>query len=140
MAIRTTAEDVMALMAPGEDYDTVNLPSLTGFMASANAVTNRVATCAVDKGIPLNTEELDLIERWLTAYFYTRSDPIYQSKSTGGQSASFVADAKATTERYKAGAMAVDPSGCLDALLNNLRASTAWLGRNPNTQTDWENR
>lgn len=140
MAIRTTSAAAIALMAPGEDYDLASTPSLTGFIASASAVTDRVAACAVRRGITLSSTELELIERWLTCYFYTRSDPIYQSKSTGGQSASFVADATATTERYKAGAMAVDPSGCVNALLNNLRASSEWLGKNPEDQIDWQDR
>lgn len=140
MTQRTTDDLVKETLAAGEDYDLDRALSLARYIKAATLLTNRVAQCAIDKGLSLNDEELAEIETWLAAYFYTRSDPIYQSKSTGGQSASFVADQKSSTERYKAGAMAVDPSGCVNAFLNNLRASSKWLGKNPGDQIDWQDR
>lgn len=138
---RTTSAAVQLVLAPGEDYDADGAPSLTPFIDSASVIVTRVATCASQKGITLSTEELEIIERWLTAYLYTRSDPIYQSKSTGGQSASFVADSQQTPERYKAGAIGCDVSGCLQAILNGVpRARAVWLGKIESEQLSYDER
>lgn len=138
---RTNSAAVQLLMAPGQDYDTDAAPSLTPFIDSATVIVTRVAACAIQKEMALTTEELELIERWLAAYLYTRSDPIYQSKSTGGQSASFVADSKATTERYKAGALMVDPSGCLQSIMNSVpKAGAYWLGKTETEQLTYDER
>lgn len=140
VTLRTDSASVQALLAAGEDYDEARAVDLNPYMRAASLLVTRTAVCALTKGVTLSSDEKTEMEGWVAAYFYTRSDPIYQSKSTGGQSASFVADSTATTERYKAGAMALDPSGCLDALLNNKRASFAWLGKNPSSQIDYVDR
>lgn len=142
MAVRTDSDAVIALLAPGKDYDLVNLPSLTGFIASASVVVSRVATCAADKGITLSSEELELIERWLAAHYYKRSDLPYASKSTGGQSASFQTkiDMGIKGTHYGQSAIDMDPSGCLAALSSQARASIGWLGKNPPDQINYEDR
>lgn len=142
MAIRTNSTDVLALMAPGQDYDVDSPPTLTGFIATANAIVDRVATCAISKGMSLSSTELELIERWLSAHFYVMSDQNYASKSTGGQSASFQGktDMSLAASKYGQAAMNVDYSGCLSAISKRAFASTAWLGRNPPDQTNWEDR
>lgn len=138
---RTTPTAVQAVLAAGQDYDVDAAPDLTPYIDAANATTSRVSECASMKGIGLSASELEIIERWLSAYYYTRSDPIYQSKTTGGQSASFVADSQASTERYKAGAMAVDASGCVKAILNGVgRPRAVWLGKTQSEQTSWTDR
>lgn len=142
MAIRTTSSDVIALMTPGGDYDTVNLPSLTGFIATANAVVNRVATCATAKGMALSTEELELIERWLSAHYYVMSDQNYTSKTTDGASASFQGktDMGVKASKYGQTALDLDYSGCLAAITTRAFASFSWLGKNPRDQIDVEDR
>lgn len=137
---RTTANAVKGVLISdyGEDKDG-NLPSLDPFIRSANVLVNRVATCATSRGHALTSEELELIERWLAAFFYTRSDPIYASKNTEGGGASFVSD-PVDPERYRAAAVALDSSGCLAAILKGNRAGAAWLGRVPSEQTAYEDR
>lgn len=134
---RTTPLAVENLLL--KDYDSRNWPSLSPFIDSATVIVDRVVTCATAKGITLTTAEKELIERWLAAFFYTRSDPIYQSKSTDGSSASFVAD-PVDPERYRAGALAVDYSGCLAGILKGNRASAVWLGKRPSEQTSYVDR
>lgn len=134
---RTTSLAVETLL--GRDYDSRRRPSLAPHIDSATVVVDRVATCATSKGITLTAAELELIERWLAGYFYTRTDPIYQSKGTDGANGSFVAD-PVDPERYRMGALAVDYSGCLAGILKGQRAGAAWLGKNPSTQTAYEDR
>jgi len=123
---RTDPDKVKGIL--GKDYDTVSCPSLAGYITAANLLTTRVATCASSKGTPLSTAELESIERWLAAWFYTKSDPVYASKSTGKSSGSFVRGAK-EPEPYKDAALALDPSGCLSALLNRQTAGGFWAGK-----------
>lgn len=142
MAVRTLSADVLALMLPGKDYNLSSPPELTGFILTANKIVSRVATCATAKGMALDSTELELIERWLSAHFYVVSDQPYASKSTGGQSASFQGKTGMSLDASKYGqaAMNVDYSGCLSAISKRAFASTAWLGKNPNEQIAWENR
>lgn len=146
LTLRTTSDAVKAVLAGGQDYDTSpedgsDPVDLSPYMRAANIVTSRAVLCASVKGITLSTDELVEIESWLGAYFYTRSDPTYQSKNTGGQSASFVVDNQSNADRYKAGAMAIDSSGCVKAILNNVPGARAmWLGKTANEQLTWVQR
>lgn len=133
---RTTSGKVQGIL--GNDYD--DETPLEPYVDSANSLTTDVSECAIDRGVTLSAAKLELIERWLSAYFYTRMDPIYQSKSTAGASAGFVQDTTATPERYKAGAIALDPSGCLKSLLLGARARIHWLGKPVSEQTDYVDR
>lgn len=134
---RTTQLAVENLLL--KDYDSRSHPSLSPYIDSATVVVDRVVTCASKKGITLTTAEKELIERWLSAFFYTRVDPIYQSKGTDGSSASFVSD-PVDPERYRMGAMAIDPSGCLSAILKQKTASGVWLGKRPSEQISYVDR
>lgn len=134
---RTTQLAVENLLL--KDYDTRNRPSLSPYIDSATVVVDRVVTCATAKGITLTTAEKELIERWLAAFFYTRTDPIYQSKGTDGSSASFVSD-PVDPERYRAGAAAVDYSGCLLNILKGQTARGVWLGKRPSQQVAYVDR
>lgn len=141
---RTTSSLVIALLGNSAthpkglgNYDGVS--DVTQWIDSATAIVDRVATCATGKGITLSTTELELIERWLAAHYYTKYDPLYASKSTGRASASFIQDPK-VPERYKAGALDLDPSGCLAGILAGARAGAAWLGKRPSDQTDYADR
>lgn len=129
MSVRTNEDAVKGIL--NDDYGPKRdgtLPDLTPYIASASAVVTRVAACAVDRGVTLSSAEKELIERWLAAHLYTKSDPTYSSRSTAGASGSFVRNSECP-EPYKDGALSVDPSGCLNALLNNRRASIFWVGK-----------
>lgn len=122
---RTNQNNVKGVL--GKDYDFNGCPSLKPYIDTANAVVSRVQTCAIAKGITLSSSELELIERWLAAHYYTKSDPVYASKTTGKATASFVRGTK-EPEPYKDAAINMDYSGCLNAILNRLFAHGAWLG------------
>lgn len=114
---RTSVSLVQGIL--GSDYGPRadgTLPDLTPYIAAANSIVNRVATCASAKGLALSSAELELVERWMAADAYTKSDPVYTSKSTGGQSASFVRG-KDEPEPYRSIAVSLDYSGCLNAIL-----------------------
>lgn len=118
MAVRTNATDVKAIL--GHNYDSLRAPSLEPFMDSATVIVDRLDTAAASKDVTLTDDELELIERWLSAYFYCKRDPTYASKSTQGASGSYVTSQSLDGEgdRYKRAAMELDYSGCLNAILN----------------------
>lgn len=123
MAVRTTVNAVLDIL--GKDYDSVNEPSLTGYMATASNVVDDVRTAAVEDDVTYSFTKLELIERWLTAYFYTLSDPTYTSRSTGGASGSFLVEKE---NQYLSGAKKLDPEGYLNSILSGNRAKAFWLG------------
>lgn len=98
-------------------------PDLQQYIDSADVVVQRVIVCAANKGMSLSPTEQELIERWLSCYFYCKMDPLYQSRSTAGASGSFVnagmnAQIDGDADRYKRGAIELDATGCLNAILN----------------------
>lgn len=118
----------------GENYDTINLPSLVPFMRAAGLIIARVNTCALEQGITFTSAELAEMEKWMAAHLYTIGDPIYKSKTTANSSASYF------DRSYLDGALALDASGCLNAVLKNQRASFDWMGLPPSEQTDYVDR
>jgi hypothetical protein len=126
---RTSSALVQGLLL--RDYDTRNNPSLTPFIDTASLVVDAVAACAARKGLTVSDEFLEMLERWLAAHYYTKNNPTYSSKSNDGRSASYIRDPK-VPEPYKAGAMELDYTGCLLAVLNSgARVSMTWLGKRP---------
>lgn len=141
MAVRTTSSDVQSLLEDGGNYDAVNSPSLTKYILMASKIVDRVFTCANNKGITLDTDELELIERNLAAHYYTRSDPMYSSRSTAGASGSFVRpQGDAAGESYKQNAIELDYSGCLKAIFNRSNVRFGWLGKRPSDQIPYDQR
>lgn len=135
---RTTAGLVKGLLL--RDYDTVQTPSLSPFIATAALLVDAVVTCAARKGLTLSDAHLELLERWLAAHYYTKSNPVYASKSTDGRSASFVRDTK-VPEPYKAGALDLDTTGCLAAILDgNRKVGFTWLGKRPSEAVPYDQR
>lgn len=132
---RTTDSAVAEVL--GNDYD--GCASLRPRIASANLLVSRVATCATAKGQTLSAAELEMLERILAAHFYTKTDPVYASKSTNGASASFVRGNK-EPEPYKDWAISMDPSGCLNALMNRQTADIFWGGKTEPEQLDYRER
>jgi hypothetical protein len=126
---RTNSGNVQAIL--GNDYDVAASPDLMGYIASASAMTDQVSVCASNRGFPLTTVTAELVERWLSAYFYTASDPTYASKSTAGRSASFrnqpAPDFK-VWNTYGQTAVTLDVSGCLAAMLKRATAGGFHMG------------
>lgn len=115
----STPTTVQAIL--GDNYGALedgSLPGLQQFCDAAYLTMQRVAACAVKKGITLSDAEKEMIERWLAAHYYCQMDPLYTSRSTAGASGSFQrkqGDGFETTE-YGATAVRLDPSGCLSSL------------------------
>jgi hypothetical protein len=92
-------------------------------------------TCATNKGITLSSTTLELIERWLSAHYYTVMDPLYKSKNTGRAGASF------NDRSYADTAKQLDTSGCLAAILaGGNRVGVWWLGKPPSQQIPYADR
>lgn len=108
----------------GPDYD--GCRSLDLFIRTANAITTRLynAGLALSPAVTIDTETLLLIETWLAAYYYCRSDQPYTSRSNGGGSGSFETDG----QKYRAGAVQLDPTGLLSAILDRKSAYFGWNG------------
>lgn len=135
---RTTAEAVQGVLARNYDPEVLVDP----FIDSANATVSRVITCASKRGVSISTTEAELIERWLAAYYYTAADPLYMSRSTGRASGSFQ---RAQGEGidgndYGIRAVALDPSGCLRAILKGNRVQFKWGGKSESEQVSYKDR
>lgn len=106
--------------------------SLDPFIKSATIVIDRVV-----KNGPVDNETAELMERWLAAYFYTKSDPTYSQRYTMGAGGQFNRDKNA----YLDGAAGIDPTGTLKGELEEGgSASVEWLGKDPSQQIPWYNR
>jgi hypothetical protein len=137
MAITTVAA-VQKLLGPnyGVQPDST-APDLQQFcdMAAAIVETRLVqAALNANPSITFSSVELELIERALACHFYTKLDPLYTSKNTGGASGSFVNTNTTEQERYKDMAINLDYSGMLKAILNRQVARASWLGKPPSQQ------
>jgi hypothetical protein len=137
---RTTPEAVGEVL--GEDWD--GLRSLTPFIDTAALLVTRVATCAVQRGTPLGVEELEIIERWLSAHFYTMSDKALVSKNSADAGGAFHGQTAMYLEASLYGQTAVgfDITGCLLSLTKPQTKSVGafWLGKPPSSQIDYEDR
>jgi hypothetical protein len=128
MTWRTTlaaVQQVLGGTAPGSNWDGVT--DLTPYIDTANALVNRVVVCACQKCMALTSVEQELVERWMSAHYYTKMDPVYTSKSTAGASGSFVRGPQ-EPEPYKDAAINIDVSGCLNAYLKRLTATGRHVG------------
>lgn len=133
MAQRTTVQKVKDVLS--KDYDKSRNASLQPYIDAATLVADRVNTCASKKGITLTSGELENIETWIAADFYTISDPKYLSKRTADSAASYA------NRSYLQAAYAIDYSGCLRGIIEGeKRARAKWLGRPPSEQTDYVDR
>lgn len=137
---RTTADEVKAIL--GFDYDTVNNPGLTAYIATASSLIDDVSTCATLKGLTVTTEKLTLLETWVAAWAYQQSDKGYLEKWTEKAKAVYQTTSGKGLESNSYGqtALTLDTTGCLSALSSKARASALWLGRNPTDQTEYADR
>ena len=139
---RTNAGAVQSILQ--KDYDTIDTPSLQGYIETASLVVDDVVDCATAKGVSFSSTRLEVIERWLAAHFYGQSDKPYTNKSTNGASAGFSGQTGMYLEStlYGQTATRLDSTGCLAAIANGERkvASLNWLGKAPSDQLDWDER
>lgn len=131
---RTSTANVALIL--GDHYLAGSSPDLQAFIDTANLVITRVNTCATAKGITLSTDELEMLERYLAAHYFSHADQMYQSKATNGASGSFQGQTGKGIEssQYGMTAIQLDPSGCLAAITKGNRASVTWGGKPSNAQ------
>jgi len=145
---RTTSTQVIDLLGDslthtrGEgDYD--GETDLTVFIETANLLVTRVIACATRKGASLDTDEAEMLERWLAAHFYVQRDQALSSKSNGvGSSGSFQGQTGMHLENSKYGqaAMAIDFTGCLRAVATRKTARLIWGGTPYRDRTTYQER
>lgn len=127
---RTTSTLVQGIL--GGNWD--GKSSLTPYIATATAIIDRVVVCATAKELTLSDTTLELMERWMAAYYYTKMDPLYRRKKTERAEGDF------GDRSYKEAALDLDHTGCLNSLLGKVRAGGFWLGKAPSDQTDYVDR
>lgn len=137
---RTTTAAVKDLLL--QDYDSVNEPSLAGFIETASSFIDDVVECATRKGLTLDTTKRELLERWVAAHLYGMSDQPYKGRSTLRASGQFQGETGMYFEATKYGQVAVslDSSGCLNNLGKQNRVRAFWMGKRPSAQTDYVDR
>jgi hypothetical protein len=132
--MRTTAILVGAIIEVDETID------LDPFIAVANELVTEICS---DSGY--SAERLELIERWLSAHFYTNRDPRASEEKAGPVSAVYQSkvDLNLSTSHYGQTAMTLDTKGGLAALNASIikgrikRALTVtWLGTSLQTTGD----
>jgi len=141
---RTTEAAVKLILS--DHYDTEKNPSLDSFIATAASLVGRITTKNTSGGFGMSDADLELVERWLSAHFYTHSDMIAASKSTGGSaSGSF----QGQTGMYFDSTLYGQTAKMLDAtgLLANIqkesqegkqRVSLKWAGTRPSEKVSPE--
>lgn len=124
MAIRTNDAAV------GGIIDVDSTISLTPFIEVASAIVTKHCT-----NTDFTDEELELIERWLSAHFYAIRDPRRESDraSVVSKKIESKVDLGFDVTRYGQMAMRIDWSGALAALneqakQGKMTASITWLG------------
>lgn len=123
-----------------EEYDAEVSPSLTPFIETASSMVDDLVECAAEKGITLSDTKLELIERWLSAHFYSQSDKPYTESETLDARAKYNGQTKMYLEStlYGQTAVKLDPTGCLAAIAGgeDKSAKVIWMGKRPSQQID----
>lgn len=138
MAVRTTESAVKAIL--GDHYD--GSSSLLPFIDTATILVDRIDLA--DTAGEMTDAALEMVERYLSAHFYTHADMIAQSRSTGGASGSFQGQTQMGFDAtlYGQTAKRLDTTGTLVNLDQPLRprAKMAWLGKLRDDQLDEDER
>lgn len=138
LVVRTTVDEVKKVL--GSNYGAMSdgtFPDLTPYVRTAANIVARVKDAAFnDDDVTLTVYELEMMERWLAAHFYTVMDPVYLSRSTISASGSFATD----KDRYKEAACSIDPTGTLRAILAGNVATAIWMGKPVSVQTPYRDR
>lgn len=132
---RTTSSAVSTEL--GRDYD--GSKDLTRAIAMASTLVDQVVTCAAAKDITLDSTIQEQLECLLACHFYTRTDRVYRKRATGRASGEFLYDPK-NPEPYKASAIELDYSGCLEAIFTKNVSKVVWMGKRVSEQIDYQDR
>lgn len=140
MTYRTNSGAVQGVLEGGGDYN--GTTSLLPYIATANVMVSRAATCATNKGVTLTATELELMERWLAAHFYVCSDQTLAEETTERAKGVYHGSTGLylDSSRYGQTAQSLDVSGCLAAIGKRQRVGVKWLGKRPSDQTDYVDR
>lgn len=128
--MRTNADAVKKIL--GQNYDSFANPDLIPYIETASAIVDQLIQQAAEDNQVIPTSTLELIERWLSAYFYTIMDPLYLTKKTGLAMGTF------PERSYKDAAIQLDPTALLNDILSKNRATGYWGGTN--NPTPWVDR
>ena len=136
MAIRTTSEMVEAVIEVDSAAD------LDPLITAASALTDYIASA--DTLSVLTSDLLLQIETYIAAHLYALKDPQYQTKATGGASATFQGQTKTRFEATWWGqqAMVFDVTGKLAALNAGTKPvlTVHWLGKSQDERINWWDR
>jgi len=136
MAWRITESEVRAII------DTDSNLSVAPFIDMANALVDKIEDN--DSEAIMNATLLKLVEKSLAAHFYSRRDPQYTSKPTGGASGSFQGQTGYGFDSTLWGqdAKRMDLTGFLTKLdmPGSRKAKMSWLGKPKSEQTDYQDR
>lgn len=139
---RTNEDNVMGIMS--NEYDIEETPSLIPFIDTASSMVDDLVECAAEKGVVLSDSKLELIERWLSAHFYSQSDKPYTESETIEARAKYNGQTKMYLEStlYGQTAVKLDPTGCLAAIAGeeDKSAGVIWMGKRPSEQVPWYSR
>ena len=104
-----------------------NAIDLAPFIAAAGSLVD-----VVEEKSDHTAELLELIERWLSAHFYTVRDPRAVSEKAGPVGVTYQSkvDLNLSTSHYGQTAIVLDTSGTLKRLSKGVRSAVvAWLGK-----------
>ena len=111
-----------------------NDAAMAPFILVANELVTELCTGTMGPSTAYSADRLELIERWLTAHFYTNRDPRTSSESAG-VSATYQSrvDLGLDTSHYGQTAMRLDTNGGLAGLNSDTkkgrpRVKASWLG------------
>ena len=112
------------------------------FITIANELVTERCTGDAGPTTAYNDERLELIERWLTAHFYTHRDPRATGEKAGSVGVTFQSKVGLgfDTSHYGQAAMRFDTNGSLAKLNNDMKkgksvASLTWLGTDTTVAT-----
>lgn len=131
---RTTKAQVETII----ELDSQVIPdedALASFITIANELVTECCTATAGPTTAYTDDRLELIERWLTAHFYTVRDPRSTEERAGAVSAVYqsVVGLGFDTSHYGQTAMRLDTNGGLaklntDAKKGKRRLGATWLG------------
>lgn len=128
---RTSVNQVIAVLSGGGDYDTDAAPDLTPYIETASAIVDLLVECAARKYRTVTDVQLELIERWLSAWAYAMSDKPYAEKSNLRGSGTFHGQTGMYFEAnlYGQTALTLDNTGCLRNIASASTAYAFWGGK-----------
>jgi len=112
--------------------------SLTPFIQMANGLVTELCTVANGPDTPYGNERLELIERWLSAHFYTNYDPRLEQQKAGEASGKYQSkvDLGLMSSHYGQTAIYLDTNGKL-AEFNRKNTKPASPGDGKSTSILW---